>query len=48
LFLFFVLASGWSWLCWAAALVLAGNSTPPCDNTEEERCHGGPKQWSGL
>lgn len=26
-FLFFVLAYGWSWLCWAAALLLAGNRT---------------------
>src|SRR6266487_4206196 len=28
---FFVLASGWSWLCCATALVLAGNRTTPCD-----------------
>lgn len=34
--LVYVLASGWSWLCLAAALLLAGNSTLSCDHTREE------------
>jgi hypothetical protein len=41
-FLVFVLASGWSWLYWVAAPLLAGNRTALCDNTEEDRSCGGP------
>jgi hypothetical protein len=49
--LVYVLASGWSWLCWMAALLLAGNSILSCDHTQEEEAvaaqSGDLESWLG-